>query len=106
MNTENEKTEEEIVELVADALTAIGFSASSQDTGGGILCVVLERKNGGEIIWGTADFNWGASIFDANGDVEASIETKCPSDSQDIAAIVEAIRAPSAAAGAATNGTV
>jgi hypothetical protein len=32
MNIENEKTEEEIAELVADALTAIGFSASSQDT--------------------------------------------------------------------------
>ncbi len=52
MNTGSEKTEEEIAESVADALTAIGFSASSQDTGGGICCVVLERKDGGEIIWG------------------------------------------------------
>ena len=106
MNTESERTEEEIAELVADALTAIGFSASSQDTGGGICCVVLERKVGGEIIWGTADFNWGASIFDANGDVEASIETKCPSDSQNIAAIVEAIKSPSVAAGAATTNPI
>lgn len=32
MNTENEKTEEEIIEFVADGLTALGFAASSQDT--------------------------------------------------------------------------
>ena len=106
MNTESDKTEEEIVELVADALTALGFSASSQDTGGGICCVILERKGGGEIIWGTSDFNWGASIFEANGNVEASIETNCPSDSQDISAIVEAIRGVSVAAGAVTTGTL
>lgn len=106
MNTGSEKTAEEIVELVADALTASGLSASSQDTGGGICCVVLERKGGGEIIWGTADFNWGASVVDSDGGVESSLETKCPSDSQDIAAIVEAIRGASIAAGAATTGTV
>jgi hypothetical protein len=106
MNTESEKTDQETAELVVEALTAIGFSASSQDTGGGILCVVLERKNGGEIIWGTSDFNWGASIIDANGDVESSIETRCPSDSQDIAAIVEAIGAPSVSAGAETTSAV
>ncbi|MGO9323525.1 MAG: hypothetical protein ACLP07_03105 [Terracidiphilus sp.] len=106
MNTENQKTEEEIVELVADALTAIGFSASSQNTGGGICCVVLERKDGGEIIWGTADFNWGASVVDSDGEIESSIDTSCPSGSQDIAAIVEAIRGASATAGAATTGTV
>ncbi|HWA95080.1 MAG TPA: hypothetical protein VG844_10815 [Terracidiphilus sp.] len=50
MSPEAERTEEEIADLVADALTALGFSASSQDTGGGICCVVLERKDGGEII--------------------------------------------------------
>lgn len=104
MNTESEKTEEEIVELVADALTALGISASSQDTGGGICCVILQRKGGGEIVWGTADFNWGASVADADGKIESSIETNCPSDSQDIAAIVEAIRGPSVLAGAATTG--
>lgn len=105
MNTGHEKTEEEIVESVADALTALGFSAGSQDTGGGICCVVLERKGGGEIIWGTADFNWGASVVNSDGEIESSLETKCPSDSQDIAAIVEAIRGASVAAGAATTGT-
>lgn len=106
MNTENEKTEEEIIELVADGLTALGFAASSRDTGGGICCVVLERKDGGDIIWGTADFNWGASVVDSDGEIESSLETKCPSDSQDIAAIVEAIRGASVAAGAAMTGTV
>jgi hypothetical protein len=106
MDIENEKTEEEIAELVADALTAIGFSASSQDTGGGICCVVLERKGGGEIVWGTADFNWGASVVNADGEIESSLETKCPSDSQDIAAIVEAIRGASVAAGETTTGAV
>ena len=97
---ENEKTEEEIVESVADALNARGFSASSQDTGGGTLCVTLARKDGGEIIWGTADLNWGASVEDADGNIISSIETQCPSDSKDIHAIVEAIKTPSVGAGA------
>jgi hypothetical protein len=70
-------------------------------TGGGICCVVIERKGGGEIFWGTADINWGASIIDADGEVISSIETRCPSASQDIAAIVEAIKGPSIEAGAA-----
>jgi len=52
------------VELVAAALSAQGLRASSQDTGGGICCVVVERKGGGKVIWGTADFNWGASVID------------------------------------------
>ena len=50
---ENQKTEEEIAEMVADVLSEMGFSASSQDTGGGICCVVVQRKGGGEIVWGT-----------------------------------------------------
>ena len=101
MSIENGKTEEEITTLVADALSDLGFSASSQDTGGGIWCVILQRNGGGEIVWGTADFNWGASIVDADGEITSSIETRCPSDSQDISAIVEAIRGPSTTAGAA-----
>ena len=98
---ENQRTEDEIAASVADALTGMGFSASSQDTGGGICCVILQRKDGGEIIWGTADFNWGASIVDANGKVTSSITTRCSSESQDMVAIVEAIKGPSIAAGAA-----
>lgn len=41
---ENEKRDEEVVELVANALNAQGLKASSQDTGGGICCVVIERQ--------------------------------------------------------------
>lgn len=44
-----ELDEDEIVEGVATALTAMGLVASSQDTGGGINCVVLQRKDRGEI---------------------------------------------------------
>ncbi len=102
---ENQKSEEEIVELVADALTNLGFSASSQDTGGGIYCVILEREGGGEIIWGTADFNWGASITDRNGETTSSIATNCPSDSQEVSAIVEAIKRTLIEAGAAFRST-
>ena len=84
----------------ADALSKLGFTASSQDTGGGIACVVLEHKEGGEIVWGTADVNWGASISDADGEYVSSIETTCPSDTQDVTAIVEAIKGPSLSNGA------
>jgi hypothetical protein len=52
------EAERRLVDSVADTLTKLGFDASPQDTGGGILCVVLRRRDGGEIIWGTADFNW------------------------------------------------
>jgi len=39
-----------MVELVSDAMSDVGFSAGSQHTGGGICCVILPRKDGGEII--------------------------------------------------------
>ena len=100
---ENQKTEEEIAEQVAVALRVDGFEAADQDTGGGIVCVVVERAAGGEIIWGTADSNWGAVVYSADGSPTSSIETRCPSDTQDIAAIVEAIRGPSIDAGAAVR---
>ena len=100
---DTELSEEEIVDAVADALSELGFAASSQDTGGGISCVVLERKDGGEIVWGTADVNWGAAISDADGEFVSSIETTCPSDTQDIVAIAEAIKGPSISNGAVVS---
>jgi hypothetical protein len=101
MNEVNrEMDEDEIVEAVATALSGFGLAASSQDTGGGISCVVLEHKDGGEIYWGTADVTWGAAITDVNGEHVSSIETTCPSDSQDIAAIAEALLGPSVKNGA------
>jgi hypothetical protein len=84
-------TEDEVVDAVADALTGLGLVASSQDTGGGINCVVLEHKDGGEIVWGTADVNWGAAISNADGEFTSAIETTCPSDSQDVSMIAEAL---------------
>ena len=95
------KDEEEIVEEVAEALTQSGLSAGSQDTGGGICCVVIPRTGGGEIVWGTADVTWGAVVFGADGAIESSIATTCPSSTEDISAIVEAIKEPSLRAGAA-----
>jgi hypothetical protein len=97
---DTELGEDELVEAVADALCDLGFEASSQDTGGGINCVVLQSKHGGEIVWGTADVNWGAAISNADGEYVSSISTSCPSDTQDIAAIVEAIKEPSLDSGA------
>ena len=93
-------TEDEIVDAVAQALTGLGLVASSQETGGGINCVVLVRNDGGEIVWGTADVTWGAAISDADGEYLSAIETTCPSDSQDISAIAEALFAPSVKNGA------
>lgn len=98
---EPDLNEDEIVDAVAEALTGLGLTASSQETGGGIQCVVIEHKDGGEITWGTADVTWGASITDEHGEYVSSIETSCPSDSQNIEQIVEAIKGPSLAAGAA-----
>jgi hypothetical protein len=95
-----ERSEEEIVELVADALCAQGVRASAQDTGGGICCVVLERRAGGEIVWGTADVNWAASVIDAEGQPVSAIQTTLSSSSQDIRAIAEAIKDASLAADA------
>lgn len=51
--------EEEMVERIAEALQSRGLDAGAQDTGGGMYCVVVPRSGGGEIIWSTADVNWG-----------------------------------------------
>lgn len=95
-----ELSEDEIVEALAKALSELGLSASSQDTGGGIFCVIVERKDGGEIIWGTADVTWGAAITDDRGEQVSSITTTWPSESQDIPATAEVLFAPSVKNGA------
>jgi hypothetical protein len=97
---EAERNEEEIASRVAEVLSQIGFSASSEDTGGGTFCVVLQRHGGGEIIWGTADFTWGASVTDGGGQIVSALQTHCPSDTLEIARIAEALRPPSIEAGA------
>ena len=97
---DTELSEGEIAEAVADALSDLGFAAGSQDTGGGVVCVVLEHREGGEIAWGTADVNWGAVINDAGGAYVSSIETTCASDTQDVPTIVKAIKSASLKNGA------
>jgi hypothetical protein len=100
-----ELDEGEIIEAVATALSSMGLAASPQDTGGGISCVVLNRKDGGEISWGTADVTWGAAITDVNGEYVSSIETTCPSESKDIANIAKALFGPSIKNGAVQTKT-
>jgi hypothetical protein len=97
----DEYQQEELrVEAVASALQEAGLAASSQDTGGDTLCVVVDLPNEGQIIWGTADVNWGGAIHDANGEFVSGIETECPSDTEDVATIALAIRVASLANGA------
>jgi hypothetical protein len=85
-----EWTEEERAEKIAEALTGLGLDASTEDTGGGIICVVIPRTDGGAIFWGTADVTWGAAIMDEDGEQTASVSTEWPSDSEDIDATAKA----------------
>jgi hypothetical protein len=96
-----EWTDEERAEKVAEALVSLGLSASAEDTGGGIICVVVPRTDGGAISWGTADATWGASITDADDQVISSIATSCPSDTSDPRTVADALKQPSLDAGAA-----
>jgi hypothetical protein len=83
--------EEARVEAIAEGLRACGFEANAQDTGGGMLCVVIEQPNG-EVVWGTADVNWAAVVSDEDGEYVSSIETGCPSETTDVSVVVEALR--------------
>lgn len=96
----NEYDSEALMEAVADGLTQAGVRAFADDTGGGIICVVVPRADGGEISWGTADVNWGASVTTSDGTFERGLATECRSDTQDVDAIVAALRGPSIDAGA------
>jgi hypothetical protein len=91
------------VEAVAEALREGGLSASAEDTGAGTLCVIVDRADGGQIIWGTADVNWGASIQDAEGEIVSGIQTVCRSDTEDVSAIAKVLKEHSLAKGAVTR---
>lgn len=95
-----EWTDEERTEKIAETLTSLGLEASAQNTGGDVFCVVIPRDNGGEISWGTADIIWGAAITDEEGGQISSISADWPSDSEDIAAIAQALLGPSLRNGA------
>jgi hypothetical protein len=93
-------SEEEFLNQLADALTDLGTEAIAQDTGGGMVCIVMPHKDGGEISWGTADVNWGAVITDEDGEFVSSIETSWPSESRDLAGTAAALLEPSKKNGA------
>lgn len=86
-----EWTEEELAEKIADALVGLGLHADAEDTGGGIVCVVIPNAGGGAISWGTADVTWGAVVTDEIGRQISSITTQWPSGSQDVDATAMAL---------------
>ena len=77
--------------MIAAALVGLGLDASTEDTGGGIVCVVIPHGDGGAISWGTADVTWGAVVTDDTGAQISSISTEWPSDSQDVDTIAKAL---------------
>lgn len=97
--------DEQRAELVAAELTKLGLSAYAQDTGGGIICVAVERAGGGEILWGTADVTWGAIVTDEDGEQIGSVGSECRSDSSDATAIAKELLQASVVHGAAKTGT-
>jgi hypothetical protein len=103
-NAAEDWTEEERAERIAETLAGLGLDASAEDTGGGIVCVVVPRTDGGAISWGTADVTWGAVITDEDGKQISSIGTEWPSNSIDIAATASALLEASLASGAARTG--
>ena len=103
-NKTEELNEEDRAERIAEALAGLGVDASAEDTGGGIVCVVIPHTDGGAISWGTADVNWGAVITDEDGEQISSISTDWPSDSEDIAATAKALCDASLENGAARAG--
>lgn len=103
-NAAPEWTEEERAEKIAAALTGLGLDASAEDTGGGIVCVVIPHTDGGVISWGTADVTWGAVITDKQGEQVSSISTEWPSDSEDVANTAKALLAASLMNGATRDG--
>lgn len=101
MSDQNEllQDEEALMEAVADGVRNLGFAAAAQNTGGDTLCVVIEQPTG-EVTWGTADITWGAVVTDDEGDYVSAIQSTCPSDTKEIAVIVNALREASLANGA------
>jgi len=91
MTSAQEWTEEERMEKIAQAIMALGLDASTEDTGGGIVCIVIPRTDGGAISWGTADLTWGAVITDEDGEQVSHISTECPSNSNDVDGTAKAL---------------
>jgi len=88
------------LETIAEGLRDAGLSATTQDTGGDMLCLIVGRADHGQIVWGTADVNWGGAIEDSDGGFISGIPTDCPSDTEDVAEIVDALKQASISHGA------
>ena len=100
MSDQNEflQDEEALMEAVAEGLRKHGFAAAAQNTGGDMLCVVIEQP-AGEVTWGIADVTWGAVVTDDEGEYVSAIQSTCRSDNREIAEIVNALRDASLANG-------
>jgi hypothetical protein len=92
-------TEEQVMERVAEILRDRGLDAYTKQTGGGIVCVIVESPRSGEgrrTVWGTADVTWAADVVEGDGANEVHLgvlKTEVPSDSTDAEAIADAIAA-------------
>ena len=78
-----------IKEVVAEAIRRRGLEAYTQDTGGGIVCVVVE-DSGLAYFFGTAGVTSGADVTRDEESVD-SVSLGVPSDSRDAEAIADAI---------------
>jgi hypothetical protein len=91
MTSAQQWTDEERAERISDAIVALGLNASAEETGGGIVCIVIPHADGGSISWGTADVTWGAVISDQDGEQVSYISTTWPSESEDLDGTAKAL---------------
>lgn len=88
--TDMEAEEElRIKEAVAEALRRRGLEAYTQNTGGGIVCVVVEH-GGLAYFFGTAGVMWGADVTRDEESVD-SVNLNVLSDARDAEAIADAV---------------
>lgn len=103
MTSAQQWTDEERAERISEALVALGLDASTEETGGGIVCIVIPHTDGGVISWGTADVTWGAVISDQAGEQISYISTAWPSESEDVDGTAKALSEASFKNGAVRN---
>jgi len=103
MTSAQQWTDEERAERISEALVALGLDAGAEETGGGIVCIVIPHTDGGVISWGTADVTWGAAISNQDGEQISYISTVWPSDSEDVDGTAKALLEASLKNGAVRN---
>lgn len=83
-----------VMERVAQELESRGLNAYVQNTGGGIMCVIVEGPEGRQgrwTAWGTAGDTWGAEVRVGEEEYVGNLETSVPSDSTDAVRIASSI---------------